>query len=147
MVRWTLALLMACAAGAAPQQQPPEKAPPKQLEKERQKPAAGAKEEVPPEEDAAQGVVEYSFNPLQSTKDVNVGNQYFKNHKFRAAEMRYTSATKWNDGNAEAWLRLGEVAERLKDNDKAKGAYTKYLELASDSKNAAEIRKRLEKLK
>lgn len=141
-----LAVLMVCAAGAAPQQTP-EQTPPKKLEKERQKPAAGAKEEVPPEEDASQGVVEYSFNPLQSTKDVNVGNQYYKNHKFRAAEMRYTSATKWNDGNAEAWLRLGEVAERLKDTDKAKEAYRKYLELASDAKNAAEIRKKLEKLK
>jgi tetratricopeptide (TPR) repeat protein len=147
MVRWIPALLMVCAAGAAAQQAP-EKAPPKQLEKERQKPpAAGAKEEVPPEEDSSQGVFEYSFNPLQSTKDVNVGNQYFKNHKYRAAEMRYTSATKWNDGNAEAWLRLGEVAERLKDNDKAKEAYQKYLELASDAKNAAEIRKKVEKLK
>jgi tetratricopeptide (TPR) repeat protein len=141
-----LAVLMVCAAGAAPQQTP-EKTPPKKLEKDRQKPAAGAKEEVPPEEDASQGVVEYSFNPLQSTKDVNVGNQYYKNHKFRAAEMRYTSATKWNDGNAEAWLRLGEVAERLKDTDKAKEAYQKYLELASDAKNVAEIRKKLEKLK
>jgi Flp pilus assembly protein TadD len=146
MVRWTLALLMVCAAGAAPQQAP-EKAPPKQLEKDRKKPAAGAKEEVPPEEDTTQAAIEYSFNPLQSTKDVNVGNQYFKNHKYRAAEMRYTSATKWNDGNAEAWLRLGEVAERLKDSDKAREAYSKYLELASDAKNVAEIKKRLEKLK
>jgi tetratricopeptide (TPR) repeat protein len=146
MVRCTLALLVAFAAGAAPQQAP-DKAPPKQLEKERQKPARGAKEEVPPEEDAAQGVTEYSFNPLQSTKDVNVGNQYYKNHKYRAAEMRYSSATRWNDGNADAWLRLGEVAERLKDTDKAKQAYAKYLELASDAKNAAEIKKRLEKLK
>jgi tetratricopeptide (TPR) repeat protein len=146
MVRWIPALLMVCAAGAAPQQAP-EKAPPKQLEKQRQKPAAGAKEEIPPEEDATQGVVEYSFNPLQSTKDVNVGNQYYKNHKYRAAEMRYTSATKWNDGNAEAWLRLGEVAERLKDSDKAKEAYQKYLDLASDAKNASEIKKKLEKMK
>src|SRR5215471_18611414 len=112
MVRWMLAVLIAGAAAAAPQQAP-EKAPPKQLEKERQKPAATGKEEIPPEEDVAVAATEYSFNPLQSTKDVSVGNQYSKNHKFRAAEMRYTSATKWNDGNAEAWLRLGEVAEHL----------------------------------
>ena len=39
--------------------------------------------------------------------------------------MRYTSATKWNDTNADAWLKLGEVAERLKDNAKAKSAYEK----------------------
>ena len=51
------------------------------------------------------------------------------------------------DGNAEAWLKLGEVAERLKDSDKAREAYQKYLELASDAKNAAEIRKKVEKLK
>ena len=111
------------------------------------KPAPGAKEEVPPEEDTALTTTEYSFNPLQSVKDVNVGNLYYKNHKYRAAEMRYTSATKWNDGNAEAWLKLGEVAERLKDTDKAKQAYQKYLDLAADAKNAPEIRKKMEKLK
>ena len=147
MVRWMLAVLVVGAVTASAQQTP-EKPPQKQLEKDRQKKApAGAKEEIPPEEDAAVANQEYSFNPLQSTKDVSVGNQYYKNHKYRAAEMRYTSATKWNDGNAEAWLRLGEVAERLKDTDKAKEAYQKYLELASDAKNAAEIKKKLEKLK
>jgi tetratricopeptide (TPR) repeat protein len=124
-----------------------QEAPPKKLETERPKPATSGKEEIPPEEDAALTTTEYSFNPLQSAKDVGVGNQYLKRGKLRSAEMRYTSATKWNDGNAEAWLRLGEVAERLKDTDKAKVAYEKYLELASDAKNAGDIKKRLQKLK
>jgi Tfp pilus assembly protein PilF len=84
---------------------------------------------------------------LQSAKDVGVGNQYLKRGKLRAAEMRYTAATKWNDGNAEAWLKLGEVAERLKDRDKAKEAYKKYLELAADAKNVKDIQKRVDKLK
>src|SRR4051795_1359539 len=140
MSRWIVALL---AVGIALAQQPPQK----KLETDRQKPAPGAKEEVPPEEDTALTTTEYSFNPLQSNKDVSVGNQYYKNHKYRAAALRYTSATKWNDGNAEAWLRLGEVAERLKDTDKAKQAYQKYLELASDAKNAGDIRKKVGKLK
>src|SRR3954454_529419 len=140
MSRWIVALL---AVGIALAQQ----APQKKLETDRQKPAPSAKEEVPPEEDTALTTTEYSFNPLQSNKDVLVGNQYYKNHKYRAAQLRYTSATKWNDGNAEAWLRLGEVAERLKDSEKAKQAYQKYLELASDAKNAADIRKKVEKLK
>lgn len=122
-------------------------APQKKLETERPKPAVDPKEEIPPEEDTALTTTEYSFNPLQSAKDVGVGNQYLKRGRLRAAEMRYTSATKWNDGNAEAWLKLGEVAERLKDNDKAKTAYGKYLELASDAKNAKDIRKRMEKMK
>jgi tetratricopeptide (TPR) repeat protein len=143
MSRWIVVLL---AVGMAAAQQTPQK----KLEPDRQKPAPNAKdakEEVPPEEDTALTTTEYSFNPLQSAKDVSVGNQYYKNHKFRAAELRYTSATKWNDGNAEAWLRLGEVAERLKDAEKAKHAYQKYLELASDAKNAGDIRKKVEKLK
>ena len=46
-----------------------------------------------------------------------------------------------------AWLRLGEVEEKLKAPQAAKDAYTKYLEVASDAKNAAEIRKKLDKLK
>src|ERR1041385_9017007 len=117
MSRWIVALI---GAGLAVAQD----APQKKLESQRPAPATSPKEEVPPEEDAALAATEYSFNPLQSVKDVNVGNLYMKNHKYRAAEMRYTSATKWNDGNAEAWLRLGEGEERLKDVDKAKQAYT-----------------------
>jgi tetratricopeptide (TPR) repeat protein len=140
MPRWIVAL---AAAGIAIAQD----TPPKKLETERPKPAAGTKEEIPPEEDVSLTTTEYSFNPLQSVKDVGVGNQYLKRGRYRAAEMRYTSATKWNDGNAEAWLKLGEVAERLKDADKAKAAYEKYLELAGDAKNARDIRNRLKKLK
>jgi len=150
MPRWILALVavgMAAAQQSSDQQSPPEKAPQKKLETDRSKPAQGAKEEIPPEEDTSLTTTEYSFNPLQSTKDVNVGNLYYKNGKLRAAEMRYTSATKWNDGNAEAWLKLGQVSERLKDSAKAKQAYQKYLELASDAKNAGEIRKKVQKLK
>jgi tetratricopeptide (TPR) repeat protein len=137
MARWTLAAL---ALGIALAQE-------KKLETQRPKPPAGAQEEIPPEEDAALTTTEYSFNPLQSAKDVGVGNQYLKKGTLRAAEMRYTSATKWNDTNAEAWLKLGEVAERLKDVAKAKASYEKYLELAADAKNAGEIRKKLQKLK
>jgi tetratricopeptide (TPR) repeat protein len=145
MHRCLLALALVFLASA--QQQPPaDQAQQKKLETQRPKPAT-SQEEIPPEEDKALANQEYSFNPLQSQKDVSVGNQYFKVHKFRAAEMRYTSATKWNDGNADAWLRLGEVEERLKDTGKAKEAYQKYVELASDQKKAAEIRKKIEKLK
>jgi tetratricopeptide (TPR) repeat protein len=148
MYRCLLALAvlsLACAQDKPASQNPPQK----KLETQRPKPAAGAEEEVPPEEDKDLANQEYSFNPLQSQKDVSVGNQYFKNHKFRAAELRYTSATRWNDGNADAWLHLGEVEERLKDTQKARDAYRKFVELADskDAKKTAEIKKKLEKLK
>jgi tetratricopeptide (TPR) repeat protein len=102
---------------------------------------------LPPEEDKSIAVKEYAFNPLQAQKEIRTGNYYFKKGSFRAAAGRFEEATKWNDGEAEAWLRLGEAEEKLKDHKAAVKAYSKYLELASDAKNADEIRKKLEKLK
>ena len=107
------------------------------------------KDGLPPEEDTSitAGNKEYAFNPIQAKKEINVGNEYFKKHSYRAAAGRYEEATKWNSGDSEAWLKLGEAKERLKDNKAAHAAYEKYLELAADAKNADEIRKKLDKLK
>lgn len=146
MARWIPALLFACVASLQAQNPPP---PPKpELQKRTPpKPPPGGKEEVPPEEDKSISVTEYSFNPLQAQKDLTVGNYYFKQHKYRAAETRFREALKWNDGLGEAWLRLAEVEEKLKDPQAAKEAYNKYLEAAPDAKNAGDIRKKVEKLK
>ncbi|HEY2016509.1 MAG TPA: tetratricopeptide repeat protein [Bryobacteraceae bacterium] len=145
MSRWFLTLVLTAVASA---QAPPAQAPPKpELQKQRPKPATSGKEEVPPEEDKSLSVDSYSFNPLQAQKDLTVGNYYFKQHKYRAAETRFHEALKWNDGFGDAWLRLGEVEEKLKDPQAAKQAYAKYLEVAPDAKNADEIRKKMAKLK
>ncbi|MBZ5575121.1 MAG: hypothetical protein LAP40_01015 [Acidobacteriia bacterium] len=137
MSRWVLALLLAgAAAGFADD-----------LKKERPQPPPSTKEEVPPEEDESLSVKEYSFNPLQAEKEVRVGNYYFKKGSYRAAALRFREATKWNAGLAEAWLRLGEAAEKQKDDKVVREAFEKYLELSPDAKNAPEIRKKLDKLK
>ena len=118
------------------------------LKKERPKPPVSDQEEVPKEEDESLTTSkEYSFNPLQAQKEIRVGNYYFKKGAYRAAAMRFREATKWNMGDAEAWLRLGEAAEKQKDDKTVKEAFSKYLELAADAKDAPEIRKKLEKLK
>lgn len=117
------------------------------LKRERPKPAPTQQEEVPPEEDTTLAVKEYSFNPLQAEKEVRIGNYYFRKGSFRAAALRFREATKWNQGYPDAWLRLGEAEEKLKDPKSAKEAYAKYVELAPDAKNLAEIKKKLEKLK
>ncbi|MCU1235708.1 MAG: hypothetical protein JWP63_3675 [Candidatus Solibacter sp.] len=110
-------------------------------------PQAVDKNGLPPEEDKSIAVKDYAFNPLQAQKEIRTGNYYFKKGAFRAAAGRFEEATRWNDGEPEAWLRLGEAEEKLKDHKAAFKAYSKYLELASDAKNADEIRKKLEKLK
>lgn len=104
-----------------------------------------APDQLPPEEDKAKIQQKYTFNPLQSKKDVTVGEFYFKKGDFKAAAGRFRDATKWNDGNAEAWLRLGDAEDKMKDSKAAQEAWKKYIELAPAAKNAAEIRKKLEK--
>jgi len=154
MSRWLPALLVTLASlpGAWSQDQPStQPAPQRELQKTRTpppaRPPADAKEQIPPEEDKAIAPTEYSFNPLQAEKDLKVGNYYWKQGKYRAAEARFREATRWNEGYGEAWLRLGEAAEKLKDSKQAREAYSKYLEVASDAKNASEIRKKLERMK
>ena len=106
-----------------------------------------SQDELPPDEDVREAPKQYSFNPLQSKKEVSVGNFYFKKGDFKAAAGRYREATKWNDGNGEAWMRLGEAEERRENPKAARDAYKKFLELQPDGKIADEVKKRLEKLK
>jgi tetratricopeptide (TPR) repeat protein len=152
MLRWFMAPILVMMAfpllaqDSTPPQQSPPAIPPK-IERQRPPEKTSDKEVAPPEEDTTIGTTTYSFNPLQAKKDIEAGNFYAKKHDFRAAANRFISATKYNDGDAEAWLRLGETEEKLKDKQAARDAYQKYLDIASDAKTAPEIRKRLEKLK
>jgi outer membrane protein assembly factor BamD (BamD/ComL family) len=105
-------------------------------------------DQLPPDEDKTKPQEQqYSFNPVQSKKEVTVGEFYFKKNDYRAAAGRFREATKWNDGNADAWLRLGDAAEKMKDPKAAREAWEKYLQLAPDAKNAAEVKKKLSNLK
>jgi len=122
---------------------------------QKQDPKAGQKkeaakqeeEQVPQEEDQGNAAKVYSFNPLQAQKEVKVGNYYFKKGSFHSAAQRFLEATKWNPNYAEAWLRLGEAAEKQNDEKMAAQAFSKYLELQPDSKEAPVVKKKLERLK
>jgi tetratricopeptide (TPR) repeat protein len=103
--------------------------------------------QLPPEEDKTVIPQQYAFNPVQSKHEVGVGEFYFRKGDYKAAAGRFMEATKWNDGNAEAWLRLGSAEEKMNDVKAAREAWKKYLQLASTGKNADEIRKKLEKLR
>ena len=134
----TTTLLMLMLAIQGPPIGTPDQAP------KAQKPPA--QEELPPEEDAAAKPKEYTFNPLQAENEMKAGEFYFKKGKFVAAANRFKEATLWNPTLADAFLRLGEADEKRHDRDGAKQAYSKYLEVAPDSKHAAEVKKKLAKL-
>jgi tetratricopeptide (TPR) repeat protein len=97
------------------------------------------------EEDESLKPKEYALNPIESARDINIGNQYFKKGNFRAAANRYREATLWDPGSAEAFLKLGEALERVHDFNPARDAYNKYLELAKDAKDADAIKRRMAK--
>jgi tetratricopeptide (TPR) repeat protein len=97
----------------------------------------------PPEEDESLKPKEYTFNPLQAEQEMKVGGFYFKRGSFRAAALRFEEATKWNPALAEAWRRLGEAREKLKDTDGATAAYRKFLEVEPDGKLAANVKRKL----
>ncbi len=97
----------------------------------------------PPEEDELLTDKEYSFNPLQAKKELQVGDFYFKKGSYRAAASRFLEATRWDENLAEAYLRLGEAYDKLDEYDAARKAYEKYLALAPKGKAAAAVRRRL----
>lgn len=104
---------------------------------------ADPKYQEPPEEDTGTAPKQYTFNPLQASKEVKIGNYYFKKGSYKAAAHRFTEALKWNPGMAEAALRLGEAEEKLKDKRAAQEAFRKYLELEPDGKEASAVKKKL----
>jgi tetratricopeptide (TPR) repeat protein len=135
----SLGLLLALAA-----------APPRPLRAQDAKPpaaepAAQPPEQEPPEEDESLKPKVYAFNPLQAQKEIAAGNYYAKKGNHRAAQKRYLEATRWDTSSAEAFLKLGESSEKLHDYSTALEAYTKYLELDKNAKDADGLRKRIAK--
>ncbi len=109
-------------------------------------PGATTVEQEPPEEDPDLKPQEYSFNPLEATRNITAGNFYFKKGNYRAASRRYLEATKWDPTSGEALLKLGSTYEKLRNFEGARDSYMKFLEIAADSKDAPDVQKKLTKL-
>ena len=136
MVRASVLVFLLCAVLAGQDDKPLQTRPPDQAKPQQQ-------EQEPPEEDESLAPKTYSFNPLEADKDVKVGLYYFKKGNYKAAMSRFREATLWNPTYAEAFLRLGESAEKLKDKKAAHEAYEKYIALAPTDKQAEAIKKKL----
>jgi tetratricopeptide (TPR) repeat protein len=146
-----LPFLLIGVAAAQQQTPPPQQMPPDEDAKppvQQKAGATGADSDLPPDEDAAANPKEqFSFNPVKSKKSVSAGEFYFKKGNYKAASERFREATQWNEGNADAWLKLGESEEKREQSKNARAAYEKYLQLAGNGKSAADVKKRLEHLK
>lgn len=120
-----------------------------QKPQQNQSPQSQAPDESnPPEEDESVAPEKFVLNPLESERNVKVGNFYM--HKgtasgYRAALARYERAAKFNPNNAEAYFKMGEAEEKLKKKDKAKIAFERVIQIEPDSKLAHEAKKKLGK--
>jgi tetratricopeptide (TPR) repeat protein len=106
-------------------------------------------EQNPPEEDESVAPEKFVLDPLESERNVKVGNFYM--HKgttsgYRAALARYERAAKFNPQNAEAYFKMGEAEEKLKNKDKAKIAFQRVIQIEPDSKLGHEAKKKLSKI-
>jgi tetratricopeptide (TPR) repeat protein len=148
---WIAPVLLGAALQQSAQQPPPSQALPPDEDAKPQKatpaPAAGSDSDLPPDEDASASQETFTFNPVKSKNSVSVGEFYLKKGDYKAAALRFRDATQWNQGNAEAWLKLGEAEEKREQPKAARAAWQKYLQLAGNTKSAAEVKKKLEKLK
>lgn len=126
LLRW--GLLLAVAGLAHPQQRRP--AP-------------------PPEPDEAEDSAEpeYTFNPIQAKKELEIGDYYFKRGSYRAAAGRYERSAKWQPDLADAYYKLAQTRARLDEAAAAAAAYEKYLGLSPPARKAAEVRKKLAQLR
>jgi tetratricopeptide (TPR) repeat protein len=116
-----------------------------QLIRPQTKPPAPTEQE-PPEEDESLKPKEYTLNPVQATHEITAGDFYYKKGNYRAASRRFLEATRWDSGSFEAFLKLGEAQEKMKDFPAARVSYKKCLDLKPDPKIAETIKKKLEKL-
>ena len=111
--------------------------------------AGPAPQQVPdestlPEEDESVAPEKFVLNPLESERNIRVGNYYWRKGKFRGALQRYERATKFNPNSAEAFYKVGEAEEKLQNQEAARLAFQKVVKLSPDSKLGREAKKKLD---
>jgi hypothetical protein len=76
----------------------------------------------------------------------NAGFAYYQMGKYGESVLWLEKTISIDPKRAVAYLNLGDAYAKLKRNGKARQAYTKYLELAPDSKSTAQVKKKLDAL-
>jgi TolA-binding protein len=102
-------------------------------------------ESNPPEEDESLIPEKLPFDPLAAERSIHVGDFYMHKGNARAALKRYEEASKYNPSSPDAFFKIGEAEEKLKDGDAASLAFQKVIHLAPKTKLAEEARKKIKK--
>lgn len=93
------------------------------------------------------GVEEFHpWNPLKASKDIQVGDFYFKRKNYKAALDRYKEALYYKDNDAVASFRLAVCQEKLGDKSEARKYYEQYLKILPEGPFAKDAHAALDKL-
>ncbi len=88
----------------------------------------------------------HPYNPHKADKDVEVGDFYFRQKNYKAAESRYAEALEYKDNDAEATFKLALTKEKLGEKEDAVTGYQSYLKILPEGPHAKEAKDAIEKL-
>jgi tetratricopeptide (TPR) repeat protein len=88
----------------------------------------------------------HPWDPHKASKDVEVGDFYFKKKNYTAAESRYREALYYKENDAVATYRLAVCLEKLERPDEARSEYESYLKILPYGPEAADAKKAIERL-
>jgi tetratricopeptide (TPR) repeat protein len=86
------------------------------------------------------------WNPHEADKDVEVGVFYLKRWNYKAAELRFRDALKWDRNHAEANYRLAATLDKEGRHSEAAIYYEAYLKILPKGQFAGESRKALTRI-
>jgi len=101
---------------------------------------------VPPPPSAPTVQEFHPWNPMKASKDVQVGDFYFKRGNYKGAIDRYREALYYKENDAVATYRLAVCQEKMGDKDEARKNFEQYLKILPEGPYAKEARASLEKL-
>jgi tetratricopeptide (TPR) repeat protein len=88
----------------------------------------------------------HPWNPLKASKDIQVGDFYFKRKNYKAALDRYKEALYYKNNDAVASFRVAVCQEKLGDKEEARKYFAQYLKILPDGPFAKEAQASLAKL-
>jgi tetratricopeptide (TPR) repeat protein len=89
----------------------------------------------------------HPYDPHRAEKNIEVGDYYFKQQNYRAAESRYKEALLYKPNDAEATYRLGVAQESVGEKEEALESFESYLKILPEGPHAEESKTAIERIK
>lgn len=86
------------------------------------------------------------YDPHRAEKNVEVGDYYYKQKNYRAAQSRYREALEYKPNDAAATIKLASALEKLGQVADARQSYEDYLRILPNGPSSQEAKQALDRL-